>query len=99
VPFPLAGYILKWQPGIEWEPRKGKTMGKKKPKPAPRPASAPPSTGEMPEQSSKETQADFRLAPPSSQSRRRIHPRAPIPPPPAGEDVPDPAPSPPVELE
>ncbi len=54
---------------------------------------------DMPEQKSEEVQINYLPRAPKGEAGRTIHPRLPVPVVPEGEDVPDPAPSPPVKIE
>jgi hypothetical protein len=56
-------------------------------------------TRKLPKQAGKEVTATYRSTPPPPRHDQKIHPRQPIPPVPAGEEVSDEDPSPPVELE
>ncbi|HEX8070471.1 MAG TPA: hypothetical protein VF546_11000 [Pyrinomonadaceae bacterium] len=56
-------------------------------------------TDELPQQTGKEVHVPYWETPAPPPPGQEIHPRQHIPPVPAGEEVPDDAPSPPVELE
>lgn len=56
-------------------------------------------TGELPEQAEKEVRARYGDVPAPLPPGHEIHRRQNIPPVPAGEEVPDDAPSPPIDLD
>jgi hypothetical protein len=56
-------------------------------------------SGEIPEQVQKEVQVNYRPKPSRRPAGRDIHPRQNIPAVPEGKEVPDPTPSPPVDLD
>jgi hypothetical protein len=57
------------------------------------------STGELPEQTGKEVQAEYNRSPSAPPPEHKIYPRQKIPSVPEGDAVPDRNPSPPVDLD